>query len=185
MDIVVKRNGTNISNYVLNYTRDHELCSGVGTLQIVVDPTSPTIQPGDTIVIFEASNKVGTFYTHTIAESPNKGIIVNCQDDSQFMQTYFEPTLNKTNGASSRYWISWILDRAKVSYNFTTDSNGYTLPPDDQLGFETAYDIVVRLCQQSGWYFYFNPNGVCQIGSLSQSWHSPNGTIAESGNKIL
>ncbi len=185
MDVVIKRNGTNISNYVLNYTRDHDLCSGIGTLQIIVDPTSPTIQPGNTITIFEDGNLVGTFYTHTLAESPNKGIVVNCQDDSQFMQTYFEPTLNKTNSASSRYWISWILDRAKVSYNFTTASSGYTLPPDDQLGFETAYDVVLRMCQQSGWYFYFNASGVCQIGSLSQSWHNPDGTIAESGNKIL
>lgn len=185
MDIIVERNGYNISNYVLSYTRDHDLCSGIGTLQLIVDPTSPVIQPGDTIKVYESGSLEGTFYTHTIAESPNKGIIVNCQDDSQFMQTYFEPTLEKTNGASSRYWISWVLDRAKVSYNFTTAGYGYTLPPDDQLGFETAYDIVMRMCQQSGWYFYFSPTGVCQIGSLSQNWHSSDGTIDEANKKIL
>ena len=184
INVVVKRNGTNISSYTINYIREVDLCSGIGFLALTVDPTCPTITAGDKIVITEGGSKKGTFYVSAITKVPDKGYKIDCQDNSKYLQAYFIPKLMNTNSASSRYWISWILDEAKINYNFTTASSGYILPKDDKIGFEHGYDVVTRLCQQSGWYFFFDENGTCQIGSLTQNWHSPSGTIRESDGNI-
>lgn len=177
--------GNNINTHVISYTRDVDICSGVGTLLMVVDKNT-TVSIGDAVRIFEGGTKVGTFYIGTTSESVKDGTIsLNCQDMSKYLQSYFIATMHNVGGGSSKYWIEQVLTWAKVSYNFTTASNGYALPPNTKIGLEFGYNVVLTLCQQSGWYFYFDGEGVCQIGELSTSWSNPQFTLAESGGLIL
>jgi hypothetical protein len=185
INVVITRNGTNISSYVISSVREVNICTGIGIFTMTVDPTCPTITIGDTIVVNEDGTKKGTFYVSTMREAPNKGYEIECQDNSKYLQAYFIHKLNITNSQSSEYWITWILDRAGISSNFTAPDEGYTLPEDDKIGLEFGFEAVTRLCQQSGWYFYFDANGVCQIGELNGGWHNPDSTISESNYNII
>jgi hypothetical protein len=186
VNIQIDHDGYNLSGYVLSYERSNDLCSGVGTITVTVDNDTPrTFNQGDTIELYEDTVKKGEFYITQKYETPGSGIILECQDGTRWMETYFISTVYQTQGLTSRYWIGFILDLAGISYNFTTSEQGYALNPNDSLGLESAYEAVIRLCQQSGWYFYFSGSGVCQIGSLDAGWGSPSVNIITSNGKVL
>jgi len=186
INVSITHNGTAITSYVLDYTREINICSGVGTLLIHTDRTIPrNLEMGDTFILREEGNKIGEYYPNRIVEDPTGKITLECQDYSKYMQDYFVAKSYKANFGSSRYWIQRILDMAKISYNFTTDSYGYVMSENNSIGFDNAYNLVLRLCQQSGWYFYFDGNSVCQIGKLSNNFSNPSYRLKNSDHIIL
>lgn len=184
--ISITINGTDVSNYVTNLTKEQNLCSGIGIMAIRLSRNSPvTPTQGQTIRFYENGSQTGLFTIGTVSLGMLGEYQIGAQDNSKWMQDYFVAKMYTTGGGSSRYWIGFFLDLAKVSYNFNTVSYGYTLPPYDSVGFENTYEIVVRMCQLNGWYFYFDGSGVCQIGSLTNTWSSPDYTLKTSDEKVL
>lgn len=186
VNIQVTHEGYNLSGYLISYERVNELCSGVGTLSITVDQTVPrTFNPGDTLSLSEDGNTVGTYFIKQIHINPEKGYSIEAQDASMWMEAYFLFKTYKSKGLTTKYWIGFILDKAKITYNFTTSESGYALNPTSELGMESAYDAVLRLCQQSGWYFYFDGNNVCQIGTLNSGWNNPDISIITANENVI
>jgi len=184
--ISITLEGNDITNWVLGAEHNRNLCTGVGTLSLRISSTLLYAHVnGDIVRFYEDGNLTGRFYVSSAGEDMKGNILLGCQDDSKWMQAYFVDSHYTTSGGSSRYWIGRILAEAGISYNFTTASNGYVMAAEDIIGYETAYDIVMRLIQQSGWYFYFNGSGVCQIGSLDTNWGSPSYTLNQADGEIL
>src|SRR3989304_2988433 len=183
MNVEVRHNNTNITQYVIESQRTHKLCEGSGeaTIKFFLDnPRTFTI--GDTFKLYEAGILKGIFYLSRIDDDADSGeSSLICFDGAKWIREFLLVDLfTVTGGQSARYWIEIILDQTGISYNFTTAESGATLP-DTEFGIEFAYDAVLRLCQQSGWYFYFDSNGVCQIGSLSDAIQDTVGYYREDG----
>ncbi len=94
MNVVIKHNGTAITQYVTNYSREQDICEGVGTASLTLDRSARTrnFTTYDTITITEEGVKKGTYYIYDISEAiPTNEIIINCQDATKLLQDYFIP----------------------------------------------------------------------------------------------
>jgi hypothetical protein len=156
--ISLKSGSTELENYILTYIQDKHICTGIGFLNVTFSSNVPVLSPGDELVLKESGNTVGTFYVNSFTKEKGKGYIAVCQDASKWLQAYFIAEQYDTSMLSSRYWIGWVLNQAQISHNFTTADNGYVMSEFDKIGLANGYDTVVTLCQQSGWYFYFDEN---------------------------
>lgn len=169
MNVAVKHNGSTITGRVISYTREHKICTSIGTLDIVLEGTySASIDPWDTIDIHENGSFQVRYYVSDIARSQSAGTItLQCQDISKRLVDYFIPDSYTIDYPSTtRYWIEKFLDEAGINYNFQTSSQGNLLSNYTALGLQPAYDQITMLLQLSGWYMYFDGNGVAIIGSL-------------------
>jgi hypothetical protein len=167
MNVVVKRNGVDITNYVLGYKREQKICTGVGNLEVVVDTSYGNIAPGDTFILEELGNKKATYTVESIQKDAFGTNMVTCIDGAKRLLDYFiDAPINIAANTYNRYWIIHILDLTGVTYNFTTASNGSPMANDSIITMESAYNALIPLLQQSGWYFYFDEDNTCQIGEL-------------------
>lgn len=179
MNVQVTWNGSDITTSVIEYTREQDICTGEGTLDLNVEAkTARGFDPWDTIIVYEEGTKVHTYNISSIEEViPDVMYIVTCQDDSKRLTDYFIDTQFAIDyPSSSRYWIELFLGYAGVTYNFNTSSYGNTLA-ETTLGATSAYDALINLLQLNGWYFYFDKDNVCQIGKLSVDASSPEETF--------
>jgi len=170
MDIGITLNGSSITEYVIEYTRDVDICTGVGAINITLtDKMTSEISMWDTIVITEEGNKKGTFYVCTHDKNaPNGTITITAQDASKRMVDYFiSEQYTVDYPTSARYWIIKFLTEAGVSYHFNTASSGAPMSLNMSIGLDSVYNIVINMIQISGWYMYFDEDGVCNIGKLS------------------
>jgi len=183
-NVTVELNSSDITSWIIEYTRTQQICSGVGTLQLIV-PTSSGLDfdPWDIIEIYEYGDKVGKFYVSESKESPKGGIlVVGADDGSKLITDYFlTETYQSDILTYSRYWIQRILDEATVNYQFTVgDDQGGPVNPNTSFGLDSAYNLIQGLLQQSGWYLYFNPDGIAIIGRIDKNLSDPDHIISDS-----
>lgn len=169
MNVQVKHNGVDISDYVISYERTHYICSSVGEMQMILSATySPEIVPHDDIKVYENGDFKVTYYVSDVDRSvPDGTITLQCQDRSKYIVDYFIPDSYTIDYPSyTRFWIEKFLDEAGVNYSFTTASQGNLLSNFTALGLQPAYDQIMMLLQLSGWFMYFDGDGTAIIGTL-------------------
>ncbi len=170
MDIQVTWKGIDITNSVIEYSREEDICTGFGTVDMTVEAkTARDFRPWETIVVYENSTKMHTYNIASAEEQiPGLVYVVTCQDDSKRLTDYFiDDQYTIDYPSTAKYWIVKFLTEAGVSYNFNVSGNGSALSENTTLGITSAYDAILQLLQLSGWYFYFDADNVCQIGKLN------------------
>lgn len=182
MNLAVKHNGTTITGRVISYTREHRICTGIGTLELVLEGTYATsISPHHTIDIWENGSFQVRYYVSDVAHNvPSGTITIQCQDKSKYLVDYFIPTSYTIDYPSyTRYWIELFLDEMGVQYIFNTTSQGNLLSNYTQLGLQSGYDQIMMLLQLSGWYMYFDGNGKAVIGPLATNLATSAGSLGK------
>lgn len=169
----IRHDGTNISDHVINYSRFQYICTGIGTIDIQLENINlgRTISPWDTMVLYEDGTKIGTYIVASAIRSAEGGTLtLQCQDYSKKLVDHFVTDQNiVTYATTTRYWIELFLTDADLTYEFTTDSTGEIVGPNASYGMSSAYDLVISLLQQSGWYIYFDQNGKAIVGELNRA----------------
>jgi len=172
MDVEIRHEGSDITNYVIEYSRNKELCSGIGLLDIsIVKTVSRTFNTWDTITIYEEGTKRGEYNISSITRDAKTGNYkLECQDDSKRLVDYFvADSYTVTTYTLTKYWIELILNMAGVNYIFDTAELGTPVNENSVLGVGSAYDVITPLLQQSGWYIYFDENNLAHIGKIDLS----------------
>ena len=171
MSFNLYRNGSEITSNVLSYSRNQELCSGVGSLEFTTHIDDPTIYTTwDLIEPYEDGILKGKFYISTIDKTVIPGrISISCQDSSKRITDYFVSQMyDVTEGSYTKTYIELILSLAGVSYTFNVSGSGNQMP-EQKIGLDNAFSIITTLLQQSGWYLLFNSTGVAIIGDIDRS----------------
>jgi len=180
LDVVIHHEGDDISNQNVSYNREHVICTGIGSLELTV-PLSigRDFHPWDTIEIWENGNKVTPFYISSAKRDGAKGTItIQAQDTSKRLTDYFVTDTYLIDYLSySKYWIELFLNEVGIEFGYLEDSTGVPLSNNTSLGFDSAYNIILTLLQQSGWYMFFDENGKAWIGELNKDMHDPDHTI--------
>jgi hypothetical protein len=180
MNVQIRHNGVNITSRVIQYSREHNICTSIGRLQVTIEGTySTTIEPHDTIDIYEEGDFKVKYYVSQVSEiQPEGTIVLECQDRSKYIVDYFIPDTYTIDYPSyTRYWIEKFLTEAQVPYQFTVSSQGNLISNNTALGLQPAYDQIMMLLQLSGWFMYFDGNGVAVIGTLTTELADPAGSI--------
>lgn len=170
MAILITRNGEDITNLLLTYERTQSLCSGIGSLILTVEAkTAAEFESWDEVILEEDGRQVGMYYVsyfdHNL-NSANK--IINCQDNTKRLSdTYIAEMIPVVANTNAKYWIQYLMNQAGVSCIFTSPGNGSLLNPDSSMGLDNAYNLLLPLLQQSGWYMYINEVGEAVIGDLT------------------
>ena len=169
--ISLYRGGTNITNHTISYTWSKKVCTGIGTMTLIIENSIiDTINISDSIEIFENSALVFTGYVSKTTDNYQGTSTIECQDKSKNLVDYFITETYLIDYASfSRTWIEKFLTDAQVSYQFLTEENGSLLSNNTSLGLTSAYDQIMSLLQQNGWYIEFTPGGGALIGKLTSS----------------
>ena len=91
MSVTVEHDSTDITNWVISYDREHDICTGVASLELIVPSASGrTFHPWDVIEVWENGNKKGKFYVSDLEEDSKTGIInIACDDESKKLTDYF------------------------------------------------------------------------------------------------
>lgn len=182
MDVLVKHNGSNITNRVVSYEREHRICTGIGTLQIVLSEASAgSFDPWDEIEIHENGDFKVTYFISDVSRSvPENTVTLECQDMSKKLVDFFIPETYTIDYPSyTRTWIELFLTQAGIDFDFLTASPGNLLSNYTQLGLAPAYDQIMMLLQMSGWYMYFDGDGVAVIGTLDKDLSSVGGSVGK------
>ena len=182
MNVQVKHNGTDISSKIISYEREHKICTGIGTLEVVISKDiSATFVPWDEIDIHENGSFQVRYYVSDVSISvPDGTITLSCQDKSKRLADYFIPTQYTIDYPSyTGYWIKKFLTEAGVSYRFLVSDVGVLLSNNTSLGLQLAYEQITLLLQLSGWYMYFDGNGKAVIGSLTTDLSDSKETFTE------
>jgi hypothetical protein len=161
---------TEITSNVIDYTREHNICTGIGLVSFTVSlADTNNYTTWDLIEPYENNIKKGKFYISEIEENAPKGsITIRCQDSSKRLVDYFLSNMYEiADGDWSGAWLETILNEAGVSYSINSAGSGVRLPAHS-IGYDAAYSLVMTLLQQSGWYMYFDANGTAQIGNLDR-----------------
>lgn len=169
MNVRIKHEGTFITSHVISYEREHKICTGIGTLSVVIDGNvGRDFVPWDTVDIYEnGSFQVRYYISDVTTEQPHGTITLECQDRSKRVIDYFIPDQYTIDYPSyTRYWIEKFLTEAGVTYQFRTESQGNLIPNYTSLGLQPAYEQILNLLQLSGWYMFFDGNGKAIIGTL-------------------
>ena len=182
INAIVKHDSVDISTSTISYNRDHQICSGIGTLELIVPRNiGRTFNPWDVIEIWENGNKKGKFFIDAVSDGAKDGVIqIAATDGSKKLTDYFITDTHTIDYLShGRYWIEKFLDEAGVTYSFTVSGNGSPLSNNTSLGFDSAFNTITTLLQQSGWYLYFNNDGTAIIGDLNKDLSNPDHTITD------
>lgn len=175
--MTISYSGSNIDDQVISYTREQSICSGVGTLTLVLTNTTDIDAKStyDIITVTEDGHKKGEYYVITYNKNlPDATITVECQDASILLVDHFiEDQYNTADTAYlCSYWIDKFLSESSVSYTFDTYEDDSLLSNNSFLGLCSAYDAIMPLLAQCGWYMYFDENNTCHINRISNSLDS-------------
>ena len=168
--ITIKHDGSDISHHVASYNWTKKVCTGIGQLTVEIDNSiASSIGISDVITIYENSELAFTGYIQRIVNDYGNGsALIECQDKSKFLVDYFIAQSYLVDYVSyTRTWIELFLTAAQVSYTFLTDEIGTVLSNNTSLGMMSAYDQIMNLLQQSGWYIEFNASGTALVGKLT------------------
>ncbi len=180
MNVAIKIDGTTQTSHVISYQREHKICSGIGTLDIVLDNSySGPTAPWTNVDIWENGDfKVRYYVSQATQSDPAGTITLECQDISKRLVDYFIPDSYTIDYPSyTKYWISKFLDEAGINYEFTAAGSGNLLSNYTALGLQSGYDQIMTLLQLSGWFMYFDGNGKAIIGSLDIDLAEPAGKV--------
>lgn len=170
MDCQIYLDGDNVTSEIIQYSRQQSLCTSIGSFNLTVKGTSThDYSPGGEIVIYEGGVKKGTYFIGVNEKQINQGktFVVSGQDNSKRIQEWFVTESYTINyPSSSKYWIQKFLDEAGVNYTFTTSEVGTNMSNNCVIGMSTAYDIILPLLQQNGWFLKFDADGDAIIGKL-------------------
>lgn len=186
MHVHIYINDVEYSDYVISYTREAKICTGIGNLTIDFIPELPIeIIPWDNITIEENGHtRVGSYYVASVAKrQPTGEIQIVAQDASKKLTDYFIAEQYYIDFAStSLYWMEFFLQQAGVTYEISS-SDSALLSNNTQLGMTSTYDQIITLLQMNGWYMYFDAHDICHIGPLRSDHSSQDGEI--NTNEIL
>ena len=188
INCVIKHDGTDISSETISYDREHQICNGIGTLELFVPLNiSRTFKPWDVIEIWENGNKKAKFFIDSVSKNAREGNIkISATDGSKKLSDYFITDSYTIDYLSyGRTWIEKFLDEAGISYTFTVGDNGSVLSNNTALGFDSAFNTITTLLQQSGWYMYFDGSGTAIIGNLNKDVSNPDHTISAADFSVL
>ena len=180
-NVQIKHGSNDITNDVINYTRQGSICTGVTTLTLTLETAgAPDIDVWDAIKLYEGGNQHGLFRALEISRDAKGNTNVECQDESVRLTDYFitesffidYPTYTKT-------WIEKFAAEAGVTTSYTTGSSGVLVSQNTSIGPGTAYDVVMQMCQYTGWYFYFDNDGTMIIGDLDKDYGSTDLNVNE------
>ena len=174
MDFKIYVKGVEKHEHTISYQRSQNICSGVGTLDIELDPDIDlflTVNPYDSVILYENDIKKGTYYILEYTKDANTGVYsVKCQDRSKRLQDYFISTQYTVKSRiTTRYWIQKFLDEAGIDYEFDlVDESDYGayVNNDTVFGPASAFDLITQLLQMSSWYIYFDAEGTAIIGKF-------------------
>lgn len=173
IDIEVLHGATDISDKVISYQRNLEICTGIGTLELILNDDGYAIDLWDQIKITELGHQKGIFFVSGNEKGVRTGTRrITAQDGSKYLSDYFISDSYTIDYESyTGYWIEKFLDEAKVSHGAI--GTGVALSDNTQLGLSSAYDTIQTLLQYSGWYLYFNSTNTAQVGSMSVKSGNP------------
>lgn len=170
INVQIKLNDVDISQYVVSYTREHKICTGIGTLSMEVTyELVNDLIPWDAIDIYEGGDHVGTYYVGTITDNqPAATLSIEAQDNSKRLSDYFITDTYLIDYISyTRYWIEYFLQEVGIQYEFLVSGDGSLINQNTSLGLVSAYEQIQTLLQMSGWYITFNTSGKALIGKLT------------------
>jgi hypothetical protein len=176
MEVQVTLNGEDITNYVISFSREQMVCTGVGNLEVVLANTVPcSFNVWDVAVTYEGGEKTGTYYICDINKEEKSGEIqLTCQDGSKKLtDNFISEQLDSSQLTHAREWIIRYFEDSGVPYDFNVGGRGAPVAPFTEMGINSAYDMITLLLQQSGWYLYFNPDGVAIVGDIQRSLENP------------
>jgi hypothetical protein len=165
--IEIFHDSVDISSSLISYNRQQEMCSGIGTLDLVIVDKDRNFFPWDFIELFEGGRKKGEYYVVSVDDDKDKGTLtISAQDGSKKLSDYFiDDQYTLESEQSARSLITKYLNMAGVSYEFTA-GDGVSIGKGASFGMSSAFDAITTILQYSGWYMYFNPINTCIIGTL-------------------
>jgi len=169
MNVQVLIGASDITNKVISYDRDAFICTGVGTISIKTTLAGASgVSPWDKITLYEEGHKKGEYFVVSIEEDVRDGsAVIEGQDGSLKLQAYFvAEQYNITSYQTAGPWIEKFANEAGISVSFVSGSAGSPLGNNSQLGMANAYDLIMTLLQQSGWYMYFNTSNTMIVGNI-------------------
>jgi hypothetical protein len=180
MDVQILYDGEDITHQVTSYTRQQQICTGIGVATFTLTRDN-NIEPQTykEFVLYESGVKKGTYVVTDFTDSvPSGTVAFGCQDYSKRLQDYFisETTLI-TAPTTARSLIVRYLEEAGVSYNFNTVESGNLVNNQSTFGLSDALSTITQLLQMNGWYMYFNPDNVAQIGRFQFEAETVDGTV--------
>jgi hypothetical protein len=165
-------NDTDVTNQLLQYHREQSLCTGIGVANFsFVDNFTPSLW--DEIILYEYYNKKATYIVYNInRDKITNTLTIDCIDYSKKLSDYlitesYDTSESAYNDTTARYWIQKFLIDVGVEYDFQVLTDGAPISNYTKIGLQVAYDQIVSLLQMSGWFMYFDPDGVCIITSLA------------------
>jgi hypothetical protein len=181
VNVVIKHGNNDITDTVINYMRQGSICTGVTQLTLTLTTeTAPNLDVWDIIKLYENGNQHGKFRVLDIGRTSKGETTVECQDESVRLTDYFitesyfidYPTYTKT-------WIDKFTAEAGVSVSYITGGSGVLVSENTSIGTATAYDVIMQMCQYTGWYFYFDNDGTMIIGELTKDYGSTDLSVDE------
>ncbi|KKN52732.1 hypothetical protein LCGC14_0609690 [marine sediment metagenome] len=170
MDVQLFYESVDKTNAVIEYRREEHICTGIGLLDVVFYRDSINGKAWDEVILYEGGNKKGTYIVSDYSKTRDGKIMVSCQDNSKKLIDYFRTEVEKYgHQTTAKFWIETILNEVGISYQFDSSGSGGPIAINAQFGLSTAYEEIVTLLQQSGWYIYFDPDGKAHIGKLRKT----------------
>ena len=156
---------------VIEYTREQDICTGIGTLDYTISGNETPPGMWDEIDVDVMGALSARYNVLSIEKKAPDGVwLISCQDDSIRLMDYFiTEQYEITYPSNSVYWLEKFLEEAGVIYELPA-AYGVEMSENTSLGMTTAYDVVMQLCQMNGWAFHFElVDGVstCIIGKFS------------------
>ena len=113
MDCSIYLNGVNVTNEIVEYKRQHSLCTGIGTITMFIKGTTAhNYSPGGTIVLYEGGYKMATYFINTMERQfqGNGSIVISGLDGSKLLQDFFIDDLYQTITIIEITYIFYFLE---------------------------------------------------------------------------
>lgn len=170
MDAQVLINSVDVSDYVISIKRSKNYCNVSQEFSIELDLSySTSIDPYNTVIIYEEGTKVLTGYVTTVTKSaPEVSIRVDGQDVYKKAADYFVPTLYTTQaGQRVRHWVEFLLDLVGLTASFPSGSGPF-VAEGEEIGLDTISNLIEPLIQYAGWYGKVDADGNIYFSTLSK-----------------
>ncbi len=180
-------NGTERSEYILEYERTTGLCSVGDTFSLSLQANIPIVpDPYDNILIKEFwDGSLGTVlrgYSIEINQTHDAIILVDGQDKSVLLSDYFIPAQREAAGETVDYWVANIAAQAGLSVTFGATSSAI-VEEGTPMGLQTALDVILNLERLGGYFIrYSSQNDRLETFRLTTS--QPTITIDDSGDEL-
>src|SRR5574341_1412982 len=164
-------NSIDVSSYIVSIKRSYNYCNVSQEFTVELDLNYPTtINPYETVVIYEEGIKVLTGYVSSITKAaPEAKIRITGQDIYKRASDYFVPEIYKTvAGQTVRYWIEFLLSLAGLTATFTSGNGPYVAESQD-IGLDNVASLIIPFIQYAGWYGHVDKDGNIIFGELSKT----------------